>query len=217
MNIISLWPNFIESIYQTFIMVLVSSLIGLSIGLVLGVALVVFQPGGIMVKPWLYFIIDKTTNFFRSIPFIILLALLIPVTRLLVGSAIGVKGAIVPLTFSVIPFFARQVESVLLSLNKGVIEAAIALGFTNFQIIKVYLSESLSGIIGATTITIISLIGLSTMAGAVGAGGIGDFTIRYGYQRSLEDVTIVCVLFLVVFISLIQKIGDLLAKRTSKT
>lgn len=217
MNIITLWPDFLKSIIETITMVGISSLIGLAIGLVIGVALVVTKPGAIMENPWLYFVIDKVTNFFRSIPFIILLALLIPLTRLIVGSAIGVKGAIVPLTFSVIPFYARQVESVLESLNKGVVEAAISLGFTNFQIIRVYLGESLPGIILATTITIISLIGLSTMAGAVGAGGIGDFTIRYGYQRSLEDVTIVCVLFLVVFISLIQKIGDLLAKRASKT
>lgn len=217
MNIITLWPDFLTSIIETITMVGISSLIGLAIGLIVGVALVVTKPGAIMENPWLYFVIDKVTNFFRSIPFIILLALLIPLTRLIVGSAIGVKGAIVPLTFSVIPFYARQVESVLESLNKGVVEAAISLGFTNFQIIRVYLGESLPGIILATTITIISLIGLSTMAGAVGAGGIGDFTIRYGYQRSLGDVTIVCVLFLVVFISLIQKIGDLLAKRASKT
>ncbi len=217
MNIVTLWPVFLKSLGETITMVAISSAIGLAIGLVLGICLVVFAKGAIIENLPLYFVIDKVTNFFRSIPFIILLALLIPLTRLIVGSAIGVKGAIVPLTFSVIPFYARQVESVLNSLNKGVIEAAISLGFTRFQIILVYLSESLPGLISTTTITIISLIGLSTMAGAVGAGGIGDFAIRYGYQRSLEDVTVVCVLFLVIFISLIQKTGDLLAKRASKT
>lgn len=215
LNIIKLLPDFIKSIQETFTMVLISGAIGLFIGLVIGILLVVTKKDAILEQKYIYYFLDKIVNFFRSIPFIILIALLIPITRMIVGSAIGVKGAIVPMVVAVIPFYARQIETAISSLDYGLIEASLAMGFSNFEIIKVYIRESLASIIRSTTITIISLIGLSTMAGAVGAGGIGDFAIRYGYQRSLEDVTITCVLFLVVIISLIQKIGDGLAKKVS--
>lgn len=145
-----------------------------------------------------YSILDKIINLFRSIPFIILLATLIPLTRAVVGTAIGTKGAILPLVFGTVPFFSRQVETALSEVDAGLVEAAAAMGTSPAGIIfRVYLKESIPSLVRVTTITLISLIGLTAMAGAIGGGGLGDFAIRYGHQRNQIDVTLVTVVILI--------------------
>ena len=183
-------------------------------GLFLGVVLTVTKEGGILQAKALYQVLDKIINFFRSIPFIILLAALIPLTRLISGTAIGVEGAIVPLVCGTIPFFARQIESALAEMDPGLVEAALSMGSSPVEIIfRVYLKECIPGIVRAVTITAISLIGLTAMAGAVGAGGLGDFAIRFGYQRNQTDVTLASILVLASLVSLIQLAGNMTAKK----
>ena len=176
--------------------------------------LTVTKEGGILQAKALYQVLDKIINFFRSIPFIILLAALIPLTRLISGTAIGVEGAIVPLVCGTIPFFARQIESALAEMDPGLVEAALSMGSSPVEIIfRVYLKECIPGIVRAVTITAISLIGLTAMAGAVGAGGLGDFAIRFGYQRNQTDVTLASILVLASLVSLIQLAGNMTAKK----
>jgi D-methionine transport system permease protein len=204
------------SILQTLVMVGVSGSISFCIGIVFGVLLVTTSPGGILKNRGVFLYLDKTINLFRSIPFIILLAALIPLTRLVVGTAIGTRGAILPLVFGTVPFFSRQIESALAEVDGGIIEAAKSMGSSPLGIIfRVYLRESIPSIARATTITLVSLTGLTAMAGAVGAGGLGDFAIRYGHQRNQFDVTVVTVLVLLILVSFIQGIGSWIIKRTT--
>lgn len=215
-NIMNKLPVFYESIRDTLIMLGWSGSVSFVLGLFLGVILIVTKKGGILQNTLIYQVLDKVINFFRSIPFIILLAALIPITRKIMGTAIGVEGAIVPLIFGTVPFFARQIEAALSEINPGLIEAAQSMGSGPVEIIfRVYLKECISGIARATTITAISLIGLTAMAGAVGAGGLGDFAIRFGYQRNQIDVTYVSVIVLVVLVSVIQIIGNIIAKKST--
>lgn len=215
-NVITKLPDFYESIEETVQMVVRSGWISFAIGLVLGILLTVTKKEGILQNQIVFQILDKVINFFRSIPFIILLAGLIPLTRLIAGTAIGVEGAIVPLIFGTVPFFARQIEAALAELNPGLLEAAKSMGDGPLRIIiSVYLKESIPGIVRATTITAISLIGLTAMAGAVGAGGLGDFAIRFGYQRNQTDVTYASVLVLVALVSAIQLGGNIIAKKST--
>lgn len=215
-NIMNKLPVFYESIEETFIMVSWSGIISFVTGLLLGIILTVTKPGNILENPVVYHILDKIVNFFRSIPFIILLAGLVPLTRMIMGTAIGVEGAIVPLVFGCVPFFTRQIETALADVNPGLVEAAQSMGLSNIDIIvRVYLKESVAGIARATTITIISLIGLTAMAGAVGAGGLGDFAIRFGHQRNQPDVTYTTVIVLVLIVTIIQVIGNYVAKKNT--
>ena len=194
-------------------MVSISGIISLFLGIILGVFLVVTREGNILESMVLNNILDKSINVFRSIPFIILLAALIPLTRTIVGTAIGTKGAIVPLVFGTVPFFARQIETALLEVDKGN-KAALAMGSGPVDIIfRVYLREGLPGIIRGITITFVNLIGLSAMAGSVGGGGLGDFAIRYGYQRFQIDITYVTIIILLIFVSIIQGLGNLVIKK----
>lgn len=214
-NVINKLPEFKESIIETFIMVGWSGIVSFAIGLILGVVLTVTKPEGILKNTVIYHILDKIINFFRSIPFIILLAMVVPVTREIMGTAIGVEGAIVPLIFGCVPFFSRQIETALADVNPGQIEAAQSMGLGNMDIIiRVYLKESVAGIARVTTITIINLIGLTAMAGAVGAGGLGDFAIRYGHQRNQPDVIYITVIILVLIVSIIQLTGNYIAKKS---
>lgn len=213
-NVLNNKAELIECIYETLIMVSISGTISLFLGIILGVFLVVTKRGNILENTMLNNILDKSINVFRSIPFIILLAALIPLTRAIVGTAIGTKGAIVPLVFGTVPFFARQIETALLEVDKGVIEAAQAMGSGPVDIIfRVYLREGLPGIIRGITITFVNLIGLSAMAGSVGGGGLGDFAIRYGYQRFQIDITYVTIIILLIFVSIIQGLGNLVIKK----
>lgn len=215
-NIMSKLPEFYKSIWQTLEMVMRSGLLSFVLGLFFGIVITVTKKGGVLQNLVIYQILDKLINFFRSIPFIILLAALIPLTRLISHTAIGVEGAIVPLVFGTVPFFTRQIESALAEIDYGLIEAAQSMGTGPIGIIfRIYLRESIASITRGTTITAISLVGLTAMAGAVGAGGLGDFAIRYGHQRNQIDVTYVTVVVLVLFISVIQAVGTLIVKKTT--
>ena len=205
-----LWKSFLETMQMCF----GAGILIIVFGFVLGTLLIITKSGGIHENKFLYTILDKVINFFRSIPFVILLAGLMPLSRLLAGTAIGVKGAIVPLVFGAVPFFSRQVESALAEVNEGLIEAAKSMGLSNYEIImRVYFRESIPALSRGVTITLISLLGLTAMAGAIGAGGLGDFAIRYGHQRNQLDVTYVTVAILVMMVSFLQIMGDTIARR----
>ncbi len=213
-NVMTKLPDFYKSVGETLVMLLWSGSISFVLGMILGITLTMTKKGGILQNTVIFQILDKGINFFRSIPFIILLAGLIPLTRLIAGTAIGVEGAIVPLVFGTVPFYSRQIEAALAELNPGLVEAAQSMGSGKLEIIfRVYLKECIGGIARGTTITAISLIGLTAMAGAVGAGGLGDFAIRFGYQRNQIDVTYVAVIVLVLLVSCIQLFGTYIEKK----
>ena len=215
-NVVDYWDKFLESCSATAQMFFLSGLFVLIFGLLFGVLLTVTKQGGLWENAVIYQIVDKVTNIFRSIPFLILLIFLIPLTRLIVGTAIGVRGAIVPLIFGAVPFFTRQVEVALASVSQGKVEAAQAMGSGKLGIIfRVYLHEAVPDLIRVITVTAISLIGLTTMAGAVGAGGIGSFAINYGQNLHHNDIVNVCVIVLLIVISLIQTLGNVLSKKTT--
>lgn len=215
-NVMARTDIFWDSFRDTFIMVGWSGAISFLIGIILGVTLIVTKPDGILPNRAVYQVIDKVVNFFRSIPFIILLVGLVPLSRAVMGTGIGVRGAIVPLIFGCAPFFTRQMETAMSDVNPGLIEAAQSMGLSSFEIIwSVYLKESIAGIARGTTITIISLIGLTAMAGAVGAGGLGNFAIMYGHDRNMPDVTYTTVVVLVVIVTIVQIIGNQVAKRNT--
>ena len=163
-----------------------------------------------------FWILDKITSIFRAVPFIILLAVLSPFSHLIVGTSIGPNAAIVPLSFAVFAFFARQVQVVLAELDGGVIEAAQASGATFWDIVGVYLSEGLPDLIRVTTVTLISLVGETAMAGAVGAGGIGNVAISRGYNRFQGDVIVVATIIMLIIVFITQAIGDYLEKKATK-
>ena len=213
-NVMDKLPAFVQAIGDTLIMVAWSGSIAFVIGLFLGIVITVTKPGGILENKIVYQILDKLINFFRSIPFIILLTWVIPLSRLIMGTAINVEGAIVPLVMGTVPFFSRQVESALAEIDKGLVEAALSMGSSPIEIIfRVYLRESVSAIARGTTITAISLVGLTAMAGAVGSGGLGDFAIRYGHDRNMTDVTWVTVIVVFILVSIIQLVGNLVVKK----
>ncbi|MBO5556044.1 MAG: ABC transporter permease [Oscillospiraceae bacterium] len=205
-----------RSIVETLQMTLWAGSISFLLGMIFGTALVVTRPGGILENRVIYQVLDKLINILRSIPFIILLFCLLPLTRLISGTALGVRGAIVPLVFGTTPFFSRQIEAALSGVDGGLIEAAQAMGNSDAQIIfSVYWKESVAAIARGTAITIINLIGLTAMAGAVGAGGLGNFAYIYGQQRSHMDDIYVTVVLLVVLVMIIQRIGNWIVKRNT--
>ena len=207
-NLASKLPDFYKALGDTMLMVLWSGLISFVFGLLLGVVLTVTKPNGILENKVVYQILDKLVSLFRSIPFIILLTWVMPITRALVGTVLYVRGAIVPLVFGSVPFFTRQVESALAELDGGLIEAALSMGSSPLEIIfRVYLKESIAAIARGTTITIVSLLNLTAMAGVAGAGGLGDFAIRYGHDRNMADITNVTVLVLVLIVCVIEFVG----------
>ncbi|MEY8357310.1 methionine ABC transporter permease [Lachnospiraceae bacterium 54-53] len=215
-NVMGKLPTFYEAIADTLVMAFWSGTISFVLGMALGVVITVTRPSGILENSGVFQVLDKVINFFRSIPFIILLTGVMPLSRLIMGTAIGVEGAIVPLVFGTVPFFARQIESALAEVDHGLIEAALSMGSSPMEIIfRVYLRESIAGIARSTTITAISLLGLTAMAGVVGAGGLGDFAIRYGHDRNQTDVTYITVLVLVLMVSIIQIIGNLVVKKNT--
>ena len=215
-NVMSKPNDLYISFSQTIYMMFISGLISFVFGIIFGVILIVTSPSGILKNRFIYTLLGGLVNIFRSIPFVILLAALIPFTRIIMGSAIGTKGALVPLVFGTVPFFTRQIESALAEVDKGLIEAAESMGSSPLEIIfRVYLRESLPGIIRGTQITFISLIGLTAMAGAIGGGGLGDYAIRYGHQRGQTDVTYVTVFIILIMVSSIQSMGTFFIKKTT--
>lgn len=204
----------IEAFWETVSMVSVSLLFAVIIGLPLGILLVVTRKGHLFENKFIFSILSTVVNIFRSIPFIILMVAIVPLTRLLVGSSIGTAAAVVPLVFYSGPYIARLIENSLLEVDSGVIEAAEAMGATPFQIIfRFLIPEALSSLILGITIATIGLIGASAMAGAVGGGGLGDLAITYGYQRFDTQVMVITVVILILMVQGMQTFGNILAKK----
>ena len=213
---LSIKDRIFEDIGLTFYMLFLSAIFSGIFGLIIGVILVVTNDGGILENKKVYSLLDKITNLFRAVPFIILLAVISPITNLIVGTRIGSTAAIVPLVFSCVPFFAKQVEQALAEVDPGVIEAAEAMGNSPFEIITaVYLREGLPSLVRASSITLISLLGLTAMAGTIGAGGIGNLAIAVGYNRYKNDVVIISVIVILIIVYSIQGIANLIIKKTS--
>ena len=199
-------------VLETLLMVVVATIFGYLFGLPLGICLYISDKDGIKPNKILYRILDFIVNIGRSIPFLILLILIIPLTKLIVGKPYGTVATIVPLTVSAIPFIGRMVESSLKEVDKGVIEAAESMGASTLQIIvKVLLVEAKPSLINGATICLGTILGYSAMAGTVGGGGLGDIAIRYGYYRYQTDIMIVTVVIIVVLVQLFQYIGNMLA------
>ncbi|CRN05933.1 binding--dependent transport system inner membrane component family protein [Pseudomonas putida S610] len=207
----------LEGLLDTLLMVGVSSLIALLVGVPMAVMLVTSDRGGIYAAPLLNRVLGAFVNLFRSVPFLILMVALIPFTRWVVGTTYGVWAAIVPLTIAATPFFARIAEVSLREVDHGLVEAAQAMGCRRWHIVwHVLLPEALPGIVGGFTITLVTLINSSAMAGAIGAGGLGDIAYRYGYQRFDSQIMLTVIAMLVALVALIQLGGDRLARGLNK-
>ncbi|KUR78270.1 methionine ABC transporter permease [Novosphingobium sp. FSW06-99] len=211
------WSDIALATVDTLIMVFGSLGLTVLIGLPLGLALFLTAPGQVWANRGLHGALAVAVNILRSLPFIILLIVLIPVTLALVGTSLGVAGAIVPLVAGAAPFFARLVETALREVDRNTIEAVQAMGATTRDLVlRALLPEALPGIIAAGTVTAIALVSYTAMAGAVGAGGLGDLAIRYGYQRFQTDVMVVTVALLIVLVQLVQMLGDRLVRHFSR-
>ena len=215
-NFDRVWGEFVGSIGDTLQMVGISGGISFVLGTFFGVLLVVTRRGGILENRLVYNVIDKVINVIRSIPFLILIIMIFPLSRMIVGTSIGVRGAIIPLIIGTVPFFSRQIETAVAEVDRGLIEASQAMGDSPMQtIFRVYLRESIPSIARVTMVTAVNLIGLTAMAGAVGAGGLGDFAIRYGHQRGMTDMIYASVIVILILVSIIQMIGNLIIHKTS--
>ena len=198
-------------------MVIVSTIFAYVLGLPLGVLLNITQPHGIWPKKWVNRILGWIINIGRSLPFIILMIAIMPFTKVIVGTKLGVRGAIVPLVVSAAPVIARMVETSLAEVDAGVVEAAQSMGASRFQIVKkVYLPEALPSLILGASISIITILAYTAIAGAVGAGGLGDLAIRYGYQRNVPSMMWVTVILIIVLVQVIQSVFSLLSTKMDK-
>lgn len=215
-NVVDIPDRILESTWQTIYMTLIAAFIAGTIGIAIGVILVITNKRGILEKPKLYSRLEQVINTSRSVPFIILMALLAPFTRLIIGTTIGTTAALVPLTVGIIPFYSRQVENALLEVDPGIVEAAESMGSSPLEIIfGVYLKEGLPSLVRVSAVSIINLIGLTTMAGVVGGGGLGDLAIARGYNRYQMDITIVSTLLIMLIVFITQWIGRVLIRKTS--
>jgi len=214
----SIWLfNLSKGTVETIYMVGISTVFTALFGLPLGILLVITDRNGLLPSPTVSDILGVIVNISRSLPFIILLVVVIPITRFVVGTTLGATAAIVPLTLAAIPFFARVAESGLREVDRGLVEAAQAIGCSVWQIItKVLIPEALPSLILGITLTIISLISYSAMAGAIGGGGLGDLAIRYGYQRFETEIMIATVILLFILVQGIEVLGNHLAKKVLK-
>ena len=220
-TIATFWAEYgellLEGTRDTMIMVVISTVFAYIIGLPLGVLLSISQPHGIWPHKWFNSILGWIINVGRSLPFIILMVAIMPFTKVIVGTKMGVPGAIVPLVVSAAPFIARMVETSLAEVDAGVVEAAQSMGASRAQIVwKVYLPEAVPSLILGASISIITLIGYTAIAGAVGAGGLGDLAVRYGYQRNIMSVMWVTVIFLIVLVQVIQSLFSWLSAKSDK-
>ncbi len=216
-----MWPTMLgpllDALWETLAMVGVSSALATALGLPLGIVLVATGPGHVLQSAPVHRTLGAVVNAARSTPFVILLVAIIPLTRLLVGTAIGTAAAVVPLTLAAVPFVARLAEAALREVDPGLVEAAQAMGATPLQILlRVLVPEALPGLVAAITVTVVNLVGYSAMAGAVGGGGLGDLGIRYGYQRFRPDVMLAVVVVLVALVQAVQSAGDRLARRLDR-
>ena len=216
-NVVKIWPQFVQATWETIYMTFWSAVVAAVLGIGTGIFLVMTQPGGIDADPPFYSFLDKVVNLLRSVPFIILLAVIAPVTKYIVGTTVGTAAALVPLIVGIFPFYARQIQNALLSIEPSVIKAAQAMGSSPTEIVfRIFLRECLPDIIRASVVTIISLLGLTTMAGAIGSGGLGDIAISIGYARFENDVTFAALLVILVLVFATQIIGDQLAKKLAR-
>ncbi len=206
----------IQATLETLYMVFVASFLAVIFGLPLGVLLLVSKKGHLLNKPLFHKILDTSINMTRSFPFIILIILLLPLSRFLIGTSIGSSASIIPLAISAIPFVAKLFENSLMEVEHGKIETTLSLGASNLEVIKMMLLESLPSLVNNITITLISLIGYSAMAGALGAGGLGDLAIRIGYQSYRGDVLFYAVVVIIVLVQIIQSVGDYVVKLLRK-
>ncbi len=206
-----------DATWQTVVMVFLSTIFSMILGLPIGVLLHVTsseEQGGIIPHPVFYNVLSRIVNILRSFPFIILMIVLMPLSRLIIGTSIGTMATVIPLSIAAAPFVARIIESALKEVDPGVVQAAKAMGSTNWQIIlKVLIPEALPSLVSGVTLTIINLIGYSAMAGAIGGGGLGDLAIRYGYQRFSPAYMVCAVVVIIVMVELIQFIGDRISAR----
>lgn len=208
-----IWTSTLETLYMVFFSTLFSLLIGFPIGILLTVT----KKGNILERPKLNKVLDFIINTLRSFPFIILMILLFPLSRIIVGTTIGSTAAIVPLSISAAPFVARMIEGALNEVDKGLIEASSSMGANNWTIIfKVMIPETMPHIIHGITVTVVSLIGFSAMAGTIGAGGLGDLAIRFGYQRFKTDIMVYAVIVIIIVVQILQSLGNYLVYRAKK-
>lgn len=215
-NVIEFASDFPQAIIDTLLMLVISGLISVVIGILLAVIVVVTRKDGLKENQPVFWILDKIINLFRSIPFIILIPTVAVLSRALFGTTIGIEGAFVPLVIGTAPFVARQMESAIMEIDPGIIEASIAMGLSTKEIIfDVYLRENIPGMIRGLTISFIALVGQIAIVGSVGAGGLGDMAIRYGLQRSMGDITFVVIILILILISIVQAIGDKLVEKTT--
>lgn len=205
------------AIPETLIMIGVSSLVAIIVGIPLGILLFLTRQGGLKEKPNLYRVLDVIINIFRSLPFMVLMFILFPLTKLIVGTRIGVKASIVPLSISAIPFLARVVEQNLMEIDYGIIEAARSMGANTTTIVrKVLLSEAMPQMVSSITLMIINLIGQSAVVGAIGGGGLGDVAIRYGYQRNQMDMLWASCIAIIILVQIVQILGNNISKKINK-
>lgn len=215
-NVIEFASDFPQAIIDTLLMLVISGLISVVIGIFLAVIVIVTRKDGLKENEPVFWILDKIINLFRSIPFIILIPTVAVLSRALFGTTIGIEGALVPLVIGTAPFVARQMESAIMEIDPGIIEASIAMGLSTKEIIfDVYLRENIPGMIRGLTISFIALVGQIAIVGSVGAGGLGDMAIRYGLQRSMGDITFVVIILILILISIVQAIGDKLVEKTT--
>lgn len=216
-NFVTYYDDFLQAITETTQMMLISGTLVILIGLFIGVFLVVTKPGGILENNVANKILDGFTNLIWSIPFLILYMMLYPmVSAIFKQKSLSVTGAIIPLVIGAIPFFIRQVESALLDVDPGLIEAAQSMGLSNKDIItRVYLKESIPSLARGASITLVVLFGLTTIAGSFGPGGLGIFVKRYGHDRNKKDILYVSVVVIIIIVSMIQSIGAYIAKKTT--
>ncbi|REK71691.1 ABC transporter permease [Paenibacillus paeoniae] len=211
------WEDIFKASNETMYMLVFSLLFTILLGLLLGIVLFLFSEGQLLQNRVLYSILSVIVNVLRSVPFVILMILIMPVTKMLVGTSIGVKGAIPPLVVAAAPFFARLVESSLREVDRGVIEAATAMGASRGMIVlHVLLREARTGLIAAITITAVTLVSYTAMSGVIGGGGLGDLALRFGYQRFRLDVMVVTVALLLILVQLLQMVGDMLVRTFSR-
>ena len=217
-DLMSVLPSLPVAIWETFYVTVVSTALSLVLGLPLGVLLVAGEKNGVLPLPrWLMQVLNVIINLLRSIPFLILMIMVFPLSRLLIGTAVGTTATIVPLVAAAFPFVARLVETSLRELDEGVVEAAQSMGATPFQIItKVMIPECLPGLISSMTTALTTILGYSAMSGVIGGGGLGKIALSYGYYRYQTDIMIVCVILLVLMVQVFQTLGTAWATRSDK-
>lgn len=211
------WPEIGYATRDTLYMMAASLLFTIILGLILGVVLFLTARKQLLQQPFVYGVLSFIVNVLRSVPFVILMIMIMPVTKWITGTSLGVEGSIPPLVVAATPFFARLVETSLREVDRGVIEAAQAMGASKWDIVRrVLLREASPGLIAAVTITAVTLVSYTAMSGVIGGGGLGDLALRYGYQRFQTDVMLVTVVLLIVLVQVLQTAGDMLVRLSSR-